>query len=124
MITLNLYFQQSIILFKKNFMLFVMAFMLLIVTFFIWAGVPLFVVGSVVAQFTKNIVIVTLFVSLSGGFLFSLYFLPFNVKVAKNISNIKRSNVVAEVFYIEAIWVLLSTLVFATIISSIIAFQL
>lgn len=93
-------------------MLVVMALVLLAVTFFIWAGVPFFMIGSLVADLTSNIVIIYLCISLSGGFLFSLYFVPFNLKVAKNIASIKNLSVGIAFVYFQTIWILVSSLIF------------
>lgn len=73
-------------------MLVLMALVLLAVTFFIWTGVPFFIISSLVAELTSNFVIVYLCISLSGGILFSLYFVPLHLKVAKNIGNIITRN--------------------------------
>ncbi|MFV2047438.1 hypothetical protein ACEWK1_08680 [Metabacillus sp. YM-086] len=78
---------------KKNFMLVIVASFLLPLTFFIWAGVPFFIIGSTVAEFTSNLVIIHLCIALSGGFLFSLFFVPINLQVAKNIAEIKQCSV-------------------------------
>ena len=95
-------------------MLVVMALVLLAVTFFVWAGVPFFIIGSLVADFTSNFVIIYFCISLSGGFLFSFYFVPFNVKVAKNIASIKNFNVAIAFVYLQTVWILVSSLIFGT----------
>lgn len=69
---MNLFFHHYLDVFKRNFMLVVMSLVLLAVTFFIWAGVPFFIVGKLVPDFTSNFIVIYLCISLSGGFLFSL----------------------------------------------------
>lgn len=97
-------------------MLVLMAMILLAVTFFIWAGVPFFIIPSLVAELTSNFVIVYLCISLSGGFLFSLYFVPINLKVAKNIGNIKGKHTTVSFMYLQTIFILVSSLIFAIVI--------
>ena len=97
-------------------MLVVMALVLLAVTFFIWAGVPFFIIGSLVADLTSNFVIIYLCISLSGGFLFSFYFVPFNLKVAKNIASLKDDSIAISFMYLQTIWIIVSSLIFIVLI--------
>ncbi len=105
-------------------MLIVMALVLLAVTFFVWAGVPFFIIGSLVADFTSNFVIIYFCIALSGGFLFSFYFVPFNVKVAKNIARIKNLSVAVAFVYLQTVWILVSSLIFGTALILMNALQL
>ncbi|WP_249872841.1 hypothetical protein [Oceanobacillus saliphilus] len=113
---MNLYLHNYLDVFKRNFMLVVMALVLLAVTFFIWAGVPFFLIGSLVADLTSNFVIIYLCISLSGGFLFSFYFVPFNLKVAKNIGNIKGDSVTISFMYLQTLWIIVSSLIFGIVL--------
>ncbi|WP_449539723.1 hypothetical protein [Ferdinandcohnia sp. Marseille-Q9671] len=109
---MSLYFQNYTYVLKKNYMLVIMSSMLLLLTFFIWAGVPVFVIGSAVSDVTANFVIVHLCMSLTGGFLFSLYFVPINVKVAAHRANLKQTNVVRPFVYIQTMWIIVSSIIF------------
>lgn len=93
-----------------------MASVLLTVTFFIWAGVPFFIVPSLLSKLTSNFVIVFLCISLSSGVLFSLYFVPLNLKVAKNIGNIKGNQTSKSFIYLQTIFIFVSSLVFAIVL--------
>jgi hypothetical protein len=116
MVALNLYIHNYIEVLKKNFMLVVMALGLLVVTFFIWTGVPFFLIGSILADFTTNIIIVFVCVSLSGGFLFSLYFVPLNLKVAKEISRIRGIRTTKSFMHVQSVWIIISSLIFAVVL--------
>ncbi len=94
-----------------------MASFLLALTFFIWAGVPFFIIGSTVAELTTNFVIIHLSISLSGGLLFSLFFVPINLKVAKNIAEIKQCSVFDSFISIEMIWLLVCSLIFELVLN-------
>lgn len=97
-------------------MLVLMALVLLAVTFFIWTGVPFFIISSLVAELTSNFVIVYLCISLSGGILFSLYFVPLHLKVAKNIGNIKGNRTIISFMYLQTIFILVSSLIFSIVL--------
>lgn len=114
--TLNLYLNSYIKVLKRNYLLVLMASVLLTVTFFIWAGVPFFIVPSLLSKLTSNFVIVFLCISLSSGVLFSLYFVPLNLKVAKNIGNIKGSHTSKSFIYLQTIFIFVSSLVFAIVL--------
>ncbi|WP_254844381.1 hypothetical protein [Virgibacillus halodenitrificans] len=91
--TMGLYYESTLNVLKKNFMLVIMAIVLLIPTFFLWAGVPFFIIGGLVENLISSQVLVFISISLSGGFLFSLYFLPFLYKIAKQLANITQIGV-------------------------------
>lgn len=90
---------------RKNFMLVIIAFVLLFPTFFVWAGVPFFIIGGAVAHITTSPILVYLCVALSGGILFSLYFLPINVKVARYMADTKESSALYSFLRLEMIWI-------------------
>ncbi|ASK64152.1 hypothetical protein CFK37_19340 [Virgibacillus phasianinus] len=114
---MQLYCDSYLAVLKNNFMLIIMAFVLLIVTFFIWVGFPIFVIGIVVADITSNFVLTHIGVSLSVGLLFSLYFIPINLKVAKNIAVIKSRGPMNSFIRIEAVWILVGAFIFELIFS-------
>jgi len=103
-------------------MLAIMAFVLLAVTFFVWAGVPFFIIGSLVADLTSNFAIIYLCIFLSGGFLFSFYFLPINLKVAKNVAGLKQQSMGSSFVYLQTIWMLVCSSLFAIVMYMIIPF--
>jgi len=117
---MSLYLQNYSNVLKKNFMLVIIALVLLVLTFFIWAGVPLFIIGNSVEELTSNLVIIHLCISISGGFLFSLFFVPINLKVSKNIADIKNRSVMISFIRIEIIWILVCSLIFEIIFSIVI----
>lgn len=114
---MKFYFHSYLKVLKKNFMLLIMALVLLIPTFFIWAGVPFFIIGIAVADLTSNLILIHLGISLSGGLLFSLYFAPINLKVARSIADIKHRGLIYSFIRIEAIWILVGALIFEVILS-------
>jgi len=101
-------------------MLVTMAFALLVFTFFLWSGVPVFMIGSFVSELTSNLAIIHFSISISGGILISIYFVPINLKVAKHIASVKKRNVWIYFMGIEIIWVLVCSLIFAVIFSIVI----
>ena len=113
---MDLYFQNYLIVLKRNFMLVIMASLLLILTFFIWAGFPVFIIGGLVADLTANLAIIHFCISLSAGFLFSLFFVPINLKVAKNIATIKYRGVGRSFIYIQLTWTLVSSVIFELVL--------
>ena len=117
---MSLYLQNYSNVLKKNFMLVIIALVLLVLTFFIWAGVPLFIIGNSVAELTSNLVIIHLCISISGGFLFSLFFVPINIKVSQNIADIKNRSVMISFIRIEIIWILVCSLIIEIIFSIVI----
>jgi len=114
---MSFYYQNYLSLLKKKFMLLIIAVVLLIFTFFIWAGVPVYVIGNFVANMTSNPVYIYLCIAVSGGFLFSLYFLPINFKFAKHIANVKELNPVKYFIRIQVIFISLCSLGFVAIYS-------
>lgn len=115
MTKMSVYLHNYLEVFKKNFMLLVMAMVLLAVTFFIWAGIPFFIIGNLVAKLTSNSVITYLSISLSGGFLFSLYFVPFHLKVAERIGNIKGNHIAKSFVHLHTLWMIGSSLIFGIV---------
>ncbi|GEN32098.1 hypothetical protein HNQ35_002551 [Cerasibacillus quisquiliarum] len=114
---MNDYIQNYLHVLKNNFMLVIMASVLLVLTFFIWAGFPVFTVGLAVAGLTTNSAIVHFSISLSGGLLFSLYFVPFNLKVAKRIAKINFHSVQRCFVRIQIIWIIVCSIIFEIIMN-------
>jgi hypothetical protein len=97
-------------------MLLIMAAFLAVLTFFIWTGFPIFIIGSSIANLTTNLVIIHFFIAVSGGLLFSLFFLPINLKVAKRMAEMKRRSVLGSFIRLETMWILGSSLIYETIL--------
>jgi hypothetical protein len=97
-------------------MLAIIALVLLFPTFFIWAGIPIFIVGRAVGGLTASPIVFYLSISLSGGILFSLYFLPINLKVARRIVATKGCGTLNTFLRIEAGWVAVVAIIFVIII--------
>lgn len=87
-------------------MLVIIASVLLVLTLFIWAGIPVFIIGSAVASLTTSQFLVNLCISLSVGIIFSLYFLPINLKVAQDVAGTKKRSSYDSFIRIEIVWVL------------------
>lgn len=115
--TMNRYVQSYLMVLKRNFMLLIMALVLLILTFFIWAGVAVFIIGGAVSNVISNPTLIFLCISVSGGFLFSLYFLPINFKFAEHKAKAKRNNPVKYLIRIHVIFISLCSLGFGAIYS-------
>ncbi len=103
-------------------MLVIMASVLLVLTFFIWAGIPVYIIGGAVGKFSSNLVIIHLCISLSAGILFSLYFLPINLIVAKNVAETMARSSMNSFIRIQIMWIIACSLIFQIIL--IIAIQL
>lgn len=119
---MDLYVKSYLRVLRRDFMLVAMAFVLLAVTFGIWAGVPFFLIGSFVGDFTSNVAIIYFSISLSGGFLVSVYFVPFHLNVAKYIAGLKSCNPVRTFGYLQLVWVVVSSFAFGLVLT--IVFQL
>jgi len=111
------YYNSYLNVLKRELMLIVIASVLLVVTFFIWAGVPVFIIGSAVASLTTSQFLVNLCISLSVAIIFSLYFLPINLKVAKDIAVTKKRSSYNSFIRIEIIWILVITAILQIILS-------
>ena len=93
-------------------MLGIIALVMLMPTFFIWAGIPFFIIGSAVGSLTTNPILLFLCVSLSGCLLFSLYFMPNNLKVAQNLAVTKKRSSLNFFIRIEAVWIVVIAMIF------------
>ncbi|WP_299095675.1 hypothetical protein [uncultured Metabacillus sp.] len=114
------YYSSYLKVLKQNFLLAIIALMLLIPTFFIWAGIPFFVVGSVVGSLTTSPILIYLCISLSGGVLFSLYFLPINLKVARSIAVAKKRSSLNSFMRLEAVWIVVVAMIFGIVLTIIV----
>jgi len=111
------YYNSYLNVLKREFMLVIIASILLVVTFFIWAGVPVFIIGSAVASLTTSQFLVNLCISLSVAIIFSLYFLPINFKVAQDIAVTKKRSTYNSFIRIEIMWKLVIAAISQIILS-------
>lgn len=114
------YYDMYINVMKKNFMLVIIAVILLFPTFFIWAGVPFFLVSNALNNIMINQILVYLGISISGSLIFSLYFLPINLKVAQNIAITRKSSVLHSFLKLKISWIIVGAVIwgFAIVIIS------
>lgn len=111
----DLYFQSYLYVLKNNYVLLVVASLLSFLTFFIWAGLPVFIIGTAVAELTTNLGVIHFFICVSGGILFSVMFIPINLQVAKKIAKLKNQSVMSSFLRIEMIWILICSVIFEII---------
>ncbi|MUV37649.1 hypothetical protein JNUCC1_01455 [Lentibacillus sp. JNUCC-1] len=97
---------------KKNFMLVIMAVGLMVFTFFLWAGVPVFIVGGAMGHLTMNPLVLHAAVSLSAGFLFAFYFAPINLKVAGHVAQLKNDRSFKSFVKIQTVWIVCCAILF------------
>lgn len=117
---MSYYFNSYLSVLKRNFMLVIIALILLIPTFFIWAGIPFFIVGSAVGNLTASPILIYLCISLSGGLIFSLYFLPINLKVAREIAVIKKLSSLNSFLRLEAVWITVVAMIYVIVLNTIV----
>ncbi|RDW18211.1 hypothetical protein CWR48_11530 [Oceanobacillus arenosus] len=107
-----LYIQIYLKVLKSNYMLLIMAIVLAFLTFFIWAGFPGFIISAMLENLTNNFAVILLCTLLSTGFLFSMLFMPINLKVAKIIADMKQSSQIHTFVRLEICWILVCAAVF------------
>ncbi|CAM3138217.1 hypothetical protein FITA111629_05860 [Filibacter tadaridae] len=108
---MRLYREAYIFVLKKNYMLLTIATALLILTFGFWIGIPLFVVGNIFAELNASILIQGVCVFISAGLLFSLFFIPLNLKVAKRVGEMKQQSTLQTFIRLHLAFILLSAVV-------------
>lgn len=106
------YFQSYKHVLKKDIMLVLIALVLLFFTFGYWLVIPVFYVSLTISNITNSIIINYLCILFSVGFLFSLYFLPINLKVARNIAVTKKHSFLSCFLVIEVIWIVFAAILF------------
>ena len=73
-------------------MLLVIALVLVFFTFAFWIGIPIFLVGDILVELHIPYFIMIMCIFLSSGLLFSLLFIPLNLKVASMIGKLKQQS--------------------------------
>ncbi|MGE7920808.1 hypothetical protein ACQKM9_18000 [Viridibacillus sp. NPDC093762] len=100
---------------KKDFMLLVIAIVLLFFTFGLWMGVPVFVVGIFLWEINIPPFISIILVLLLISVLFTIFFIPMNIKVAKTIGKIKNRSTLRIFSRLQLIFILSSSVIFSLI---------
>ncbi len=96
---------------KKDFMLAIIAIALLFFTFFMWAGFPIFFIAPALARLTANLTFIYVAILFLTSLLFTLYFLPINLKVARHIATVKNRNSIRSFIRIEILWIVIGVLI-------------
>lgn len=106
------YFQSYKQVLKKDITLVLIALVLLFFTFGYWLVIPVFYFSLTISNITNSIIINYLCILFSVGFLFSLYFLPINLKVARNIAVSKKHSFLSCFLMIEVVWIVVAAILF------------
>ncbi|MEK3953854.1 hypothetical protein [Psychrobacillus sp. FSL K6-1464] len=102
---------------KQNFMLLIISIVLLVVTLGFWVGIPVFVIGNILTKFNIPVFIHIVCISISVGLFFSLYFIPFHLKVAHLVGKMKNESTIKAFGRLQLVFVLLSATAFYVIIN-------
>ena len=117
---MSLYRESYAFVLKKNFMLLIIAVALLFFTFAFWVGIPIFVIGDLLFKINIPFFIYAVFTPISIGFLFSLFFIPINLKVAKMVGKIKERSTLQTFIRLQSVFVLVSAILLSLIFGLII----
>ena len=117
---MGLYRESYAFVLKKNFMLLIIAVALLFFTFAFWVGIPIFVVGDLLFKINMPFFIYTVFISISIGLLFTLFFIPINLKVAKMVGKMKERSTLQTFIRLQSVFVLVSAIFLSIIFGLII----
>lgn len=116
---MNLYYKAYVDVLKSEFMLLVIGVALLFFTFGLWAGFPLFIVGAVLADWNTPGNLILPIVFLLTGLLFSLYFVPIHLQVAKKVAKIKQQKTMFCFIKMQTGFMLSSASIYALIFTTI-----
>lgn len=94
---------------KKNFMLLIIGLVLVFFTFAYWVGIPVFVVGGMLDELRMPNFISIVILFLSAGFLFSVLFIPLNIKVAHVVGKLKQQSTLQAFTRLQLRFILLCT---------------
>ena len=89
---MRLYREAYVSVLRKNFMLLIIAFVLVFFTFAYWIGIQIFVIGNMLDRLHIPVLISAVCVFLLVGLLFSLFFIPLNIKVARAVGKSKQQS--------------------------------
>lgn len=112
---MELYIQAYKNVLKRNVYLFLIIVVLLVLTFGIWVGIPFFVLSIWIFDFTSSGLLSHFGMIFSIGCLFSIYFVPINLKVAKNIFDVTGKSLISSFLKIEISFIIIIFLIFESI---------
>ena len=98
-------------------MLLIIAIALLFFTFAFWIGIPVFVFGNILSELNTPIFIQGVCISIAVGLLFSIFFIPINLKVAKMVGEMKQVSSTQAFSRLHLTFALLSAIFFYLILS-------
>lgn len=117
---MGLYGKSYVFVLKKNFMLLIIAAALLVLTFGFWFGIPLFVIAEILSELNLSFFIQAVSVSISIGLLFSLFFIPINLKVSKMVGEKQEQSILQTFMRLQLAFVLVSAILLSIIFGLII----
>lgn len=106
---MSIYREAYAIVLKKNFMLLIIGLVLVFFTFAYWVGIPVFVVGGMLDELRMPNFISIVILFLSAGFLFSVLFIPLNIKVAHVVGKLKQQSTLQAFTRLQLRFILLCT---------------
>jgi len=120
---MSLYSKAYAFVLRENFMLLIIAIALLFFTFAFWIGIPVFVFGNILSELDTPIFIQGVCISIAVGLLFSIFFIPINLKVAKIVGEMKQESTTQAFSRLHLAFALLSAIVFYLILSLVLLTQ-
>lgn len=112
---MNLYSKTYLQVLKKNFILLMITIALLFFTFAFWIGVPVYIISDILSKFKTPQSIQNISILIGIGFLFSIFFIPINFKVAEVFHKIKSQNFLPLFIRIHLGFILFATIFFSLI---------
>lgn len=106
---MSIYWEAYATVLKKNFMLLIIGLVLVFFTFAYWVGIPVFVVGGMFDELRMPNFISIVILFLSAGFLFSVLFIPLNIKVAHVVGKLKQQSTLQAFTRLQLRFILLCT---------------
>ena len=101
-------------------MLLIIAAALLVLTFGYWIGIPIFVVGNMLSKINIPFFINSVCILISAGLMFSLFFIPINLKVAKVVGEIQEQSTLQTFIRLQLVFILVSAILLSLILGLII----
>ena len=101
-------------------MLLIIAAALLVLTFGYWIGIPIFVVGNMLSKINIPLFINSVCILISAGLMFSLFFIPINLKVAKVVGEMQEQSTLQTFIRLQLVFILVSAILLSLILGLII----
>ena len=117
---MGIYRESYAFVLKKNFMLLIIAAALLVLTFGYWIGIPIFVVGNMLSKINIPLFINSVCILISAGLMFSLFFIPINLKVAKVVGEMQEQSTLQTFIRLQLVFILVSAILLSLILGLII----